>query len=290
MSMHSWVAWAVAAFITACPASVLAQAEPASLEPFIEVDESVFDGDWFAVGFGIGVSGSYDGSDDYNINPIPVVAGELKGIGISPRSGGLAFQWADIDAGRVDISLGTVARIRTNRASQIKDPVVAAAGELDQAFEIGPTLGIGMSRVLTKYDRISVGLDLRWDVAGAHNGLVIDPGVSYRTPLSRGMVLGLSAGAQYVDDDYADYYYSVSPQQSLASGLPQFQADSGWHKAGVSAALGVDLDGNLENGGFLLGVAGGYTKMLGDAAETPYTSLRGNDDQFFGAAGVGFVF
>jgi len=288
--MRLQIAYLTAMLVAAFPASLSAQDEIVTIDPVIEVDESVFEGDWFAVGFGVGVSGSYDGSDDYNVNPVPLVAGELLGIGISPRAGGLAFQWVDLDAGRVDVSFGTVARIRTNRASQIKDNVVQAAGELDQAFEVGPTFGIGMSGIFTKYDRLSFGLDLRWDVAGAHSGLVVDPGVSYRTPLSRGMVLGLSAGGQYVDGDYADYYYSVSPQQSLASGLTQFQADSGWHKAGVSAALGVDLDGNLENGGFIVGFAGGYTRMLGDAADTPFTSVRGDDDQFFGAAGVGFVF
>jgi outer membrane scaffolding protein for murein synthesis (MipA/OmpV family) len=94
----------------------------------------------------------------------------------------------------------------------------------------------------------------------------------------------------WADRHYADYYYSVRPAQSAASGLPLFHADSGWHKAGVDAALGFDLDGDFRNGGFAIGIAGGYTRMLGDAARTPYTSLRGDADQWFGAVGIGYIF
>lgn len=254
-------------------------------------EDSVFDGDWLAVGVGGGYSTSYDGSDDYVITPLPVLAGSLGGIGISPRSGGLAFDLLEgTEQGRVSFSFGPVARLRSNRSSQVKDPVVLATGKLDKAIEIGPTVGVTLEGLLNKYDKISFGSDLRWDVAGAHGGMVVDPGISYSTPLSRGIGLGLSVGAVWVDSDYADYYYSVSPAQSAASGLPQFVADSGWHKAGGNLALGFDLDGDFENGGFAIGLAGGYTRMLGDARRTPYTSLRGDADQWFGAAGIGYIF
>ena len=54
--------------------------------------------------------------------------------------------------------------------------------------------------------------------------------------------------------------------------------------------VGFDLDGDFRNGGFAIGVAGGYTRMLGDAARTPYTSIRGDADQWFAAAGIGYIF
>jgi MipA family protein len=253
--------------------------------------ETVFDGDWLAVGAGAGYSASYDGSDDYLLYPVPVVAGSLGGIGISPRAGGLALDLLDgVEQGRISFSFGPAGRLRGNRASQIEDPVVRAAGKLDEAIEIGPTAGITLNRVLNDYDWVSVGIDVRWDVAGAHRGMVVDPGVSYFTPLSRGLVLGLSAGATWVDDDYADYYYSVSPAQSAASGLPLYAARSGWHMAGLNTALGFDLDGDFTNGGFAVGVSGGYSRMLGDAKRTPYTAIRGDADQWLALAGIGYVF
>ena len=108
--------------------------------------------------------------------------------------------------------------------------------------------------------------------------MIINPGVSYSTPLDRGSVLAVSFGAQYVDGDYAEYYYSVTDEQSAASGLPVFDADSGWHKVGVTLALGFDLSGNVRDGGWVAGGAIGYRRMLGDAADTPFTSLRGDAD------------
>ena len=255
------------------------------------VDDSVFDETWLGIGFGVRMGASYDGSDDYVIYALPALAGSREGIEFSPRAAGLAVTLLEVDLGRnVELTGGPVGRLRTNRARGIKDAVVAAAGKLDTAVELGVDLGVTFKRVLTRYDRISIGSDVRWDVAGAHQGTVLDPGIAYRMPINRGVVAGLSAGAQYGDGDYMRYYYSVTPVQSSSSGLPQFTADAGWFKAGGAIALGVDLDGNLENGGFVLGFLAGYSRLLGDAARSPYTSIRGDADQFHAAGGVGFIF
>ncbi len=253
--------------------------------------ETVFDDTWLAIGFGVRINSSYDGSDDYVTYALPALAGSIEGIEFSPRAAGLAVTLLETDLSRnVEFTAGPVGRLRANRVRKIKDPVVAAAGKLDTAVELGVDMGLTFKRVLTKYDRISIGTDVRWDVAGAHSGFVLDPGIAYRTPLSRGIVLGLSAGGQYADGEYMRYYYSVTPIQSAGSGLPQFSANAGWFKAGGAVALGVDLDGNLDNGGFVLGVLAGYSRMLGDAARSPYTSIRGDADQFHVAGGVGFIF
>ena len=37
-------------------------------------------------------------------------------------------------------------------------------------------------------------------------------------------------------------------------------------------------------------VLGGYSRMLGDAADTPFTSVRGSRDQWFLGLGLGFTF
>lgn len=272
--------------VFACPA--LAQESESAAPPADQT--TVYHGNWVTVGAGAVYSPSYDGSDDYVLFPVPMVMGQIGPIGIAPRAGGVALDFIEDPEDGVAFDLGMVVGLNSNRADQIEDPVVEAAGELDRAVEIGPSAGISIPGVLNPYDSLSFNLDARWDVAGAHEGMVMSPGVSYFTPLSRGMAGALALSAEYVDDSYADYYYSVSPTQSAASGLPLYQAEGGFTKAGATALLAVDLDGNLANGGISLFGVGGYSRMLGDAKRTPYTSLRGDADQFFAALGVGYTF
>ena len=251
---------------------------------------SVFRGDWIALGGGGVFSSTYNGSDNYRALMVPVIAGSYKGIGFRPRAGGLSFDFLDGSRGDVRFSFGPTFRFRGGRDNSTRDEVVEAAGDLDTAFELGVQGGVTLRKIFSRFDRVSIGLDVQFDVAGAHSGYLIDPGISYSTPISRGAVVALSIGGQYVDGDFADYYYSVSPEQSAASGLPTFQADSGWHKAGATLAMGFDASGDIRDGGWVYGGAIGYRRALGDAADTPYTSLRGDPDQFSFIFGFAYVF
>lgn len=251
---------------------------------------SVFDGDYLSVGIGAAYGPSYDGSDDYAVYPLPLLQGSFHGVAINPRSGGIGLDFIpDPDSG-AGFNLGVVGKARMNRARQIKDPVVESLGELDTAIEFGPTAGMTFPALLNPYDSLTFTVDALWDVAGAHGGMVVDPSVAYFTPLSRGIAASLSLSAEYGDKDFADYYFSISPAGTIASGLPSFTAGSGFTKAGGNLLLGFDLDGNLENGGLALVVVGGYSRMLGDARRSPVTSIRGSADQWIGAIGVGYTF
>ncbi|HEY8603878.1 MipA/OmpV family protein [Tsuneonella suprasediminis] len=251
---------------------------------------TVYDGDWVSIGAGVGYGPSYSGSDDYVAFPVPLIQGSLGGVAIRPRAGGVALDFIpDPDKG-AGFALGPVLRIRSDRARQIEDPVVASAGKLKTAIEIGGNAGVSMPAVLNPYDRLSFSVDVTHDINGAHRGTAISPGISYFTPLSRGMIAMLSVSAEHGDRKFMDYYYSVSPTQSAASGLPTYTAGSGWTKAGANLIVGVDLDGDLTNGGLGLVFIGGYSHMLGDAKDTPYTSIRGSADQWLGGVGIGYTF
>jgi len=253
--------------------------------------ETVFDGDFLTVGIGAGYAPSYEGSDDYVFFPQPVIQGSLAGIAITPRPGGAALDFIpDGKDAKVGFSLGPVARLRANRDSNIKDRVVRRLGKLDKAVEVGVNAGVTVYDLVTGYDSLTVSSDVKWDVAGAHKGMTISPTVSYFTPVSRGAAINLSVGAEHVDDDYADYYFSVSPAGSVASGLPAFQADGGWKSIGTFLLVAVDFDGDLANGGLAGFVTGGYSRLLGDAKRTPLTSIRGDADQWLAGAGLAITF
>ena len=269
----------------ACAAPAMAQNVEA-LPDGPDGEATVFDGNWFSIGAGAVYSASYDGSDDYVVSPIPIVQGKIGGVRISPRAGGAALDFVNDDSDGAKISAGVAARLNRNRASQIEDPVVLSYGELDTAFEVGPSVGISLPGLLNPYDSLSFNIETLFDVAGAHDGTLVSPGVTYFTPVSRGGAISLSVSGSYVDDDYADYYYSVP----AGGALPAYQADGGWDRVGVNLLTGVDLDGNLANGGLALIAMGGYSRMLGDGKRTPFTSIRGDADQWMGALGIGYTF
>lgn len=266
------------------PLPALAQTAP---------EGSILDGDHITVGAG-GVYGpSYEGSDDYVFSPFPIVQGRLKGVVITPRPGGVALDLVrDSEDAKVGFQLGPVASYSGNRKRQVEDDVVKATGKLKESIDIGVNAGFTVYKLLSGYDSLTFSADAKWNVNKAHRGAVISPMVSYATPLSKGALVVVGATAKHVDDDYADYYYSVTPAQSAASGgaLPVYQAKGGWVSYGANALVGVDLDGDLTNGGLAVFALGAYNRLTNDAKRTPFTSLRGDANQWYGGAGVAFTF
>jgi outer membrane scaffolding protein for murein synthesis (MipA/OmpV family) len=120
--------------------------------------------------------------------------------------------------------------------------------------------------------------------------MLLSPSVGYFTPLGRAASIQFGASASIVDDDYADYYYTVTPAQSAATGLAQFTADGGLESLGLTSIVTLDLDGNALNGGFSLYGIVGYSRLVGDAADTPFTADRGSANQFIGGLGVAYTF
>ena len=257
--------------------------------------ETIFDGDYVSLGVGVGYNASYSGSDDYNVNILPIVQASIAGIKINPRPAGVAIDLIpDPDEG-VGFSAGPMIRLRSDRvdAEDINDDVVAAYGELDRAVELGGSVGVSFPKVLNPFDSLSVNLDAAWDVAGAHGGMFWSPSITYFTPLSRATAASLSVSTSFVDDAFADYYYSVPPTNALlpdADVLPGFEADGGMNSYGVNLLLAHDLSGDVTDGGLSLVAIGGWSKLVGDAADTPFTSIRGDNDQYFIALGVGYTF
>ncbi|MEM6477030.1 MAG: MipA/OmpV family protein, partial [Pseudomonadota bacterium] len=155
---------------------------------------------------------------------------------------------------------------------------------------VGGNVGVSIPGILNQFDSVRLSTQVRWDIAGAHDGMLIEPSIGYTTPMGRGMLIQVSASAQFVDDSFADYYYSISAGDSAITGLPTFQADGGLNSLGTTMILNIDLDNNSLNGGFGVYVIGGYSRLVGDGADTPFTAQRGDANQFIGGVGIGYTF
>jgi len=280
---------AMLASATICSPAFAQDAMTAAADP---IDRGVFAGDWVTVGIGAGVRPSYDGSDDYILFPAPLAQGSIGGIDFGVRGPGLyADLIADSDSdSAVKFLAGPLFRVRLDRNSNIKDPVVRLLGNEDVAIELGATVGVAIIKVINPFDNLTLSTDIQWDVASAHNGRLISPSISYVTPLSKAIFARISLAATHVDGNYADSYFSIDPVGSAASGLPQFYADGGWKSYGANLLGAIDLSGDARDGGW--GVFGlvSYTRLTGDAKRSPVTSLRGDADQWFLVGGISYTF
>ncbi|MBO9581531.1 MAG: MipA/OmpV family protein [Sphingobium sp.] len=266
-------------------------ADPLSKSPDASATPTVFDGDYLTVGAGAAYGPAYEGSDSYVPFPVIGLQGSLGGLTISPRPAGLALDVVrDLPGSKVSFAFGPVARARFDRNQQIHDPIVYALGRRGIAIEAGANAGISIGRLTNPYDSLSIGVDVRWDVADVHKGTVVQPTVSYLTPLSRAFAAVLSLTAEHVDGNYAHYYFDVTPSGSAATGLPVYSAHNGWKSAGLSLLTFYDLDHNLANGGFALVGGVSYSRMLGNVARSPIISVRGAKAQWLMGAGVAYTF
>jgi MipA family protein len=255
-------------------------------------DRGVFAGDWLTLGIGVGYGPSYEGSDDYVVFPAPIAQGSVSGFDFGARGPGLYVDLVrdgNNDSG-VKFLAGPLVRVRFDRRSDIKDSVVRALGKEDVAIELGATAGVSFSKVLNPFDTFTLSTDVQWDVAGAHGGRLISPGISYSTPLSAAIFTNLSLSATHVDGDYAETYFSIDAAGSTASGLPVFDADSGWKSYGASLLAGVDLSGDARDGGWAMFGLVSYSRLTGDARRSPVTAIRGDADQWFLAGGISYTF
>lgn len=235
---------------------------------------------------------SYVGSDDYTLAPAVGARGNVGGFNFQFRATQLSVDLVrQSDPHAIDFQFGPVAGVNLNRTRSIKDAQVKALGKLDTAVELGGYVGIGKTGVITSdYDTLSASVTYVHDVAGAHGSYRITPSLSYGTPLSRKAYVLVSGYADYVGKDYGDYYYSISPAGSVASGLAPYSArKSGMLGWGAVGLVNVSLTGDL-TGGLSLVAGGGYYRVRGRYAASPIVSVAGDRDQWYGGAGLAYTF
>ena len=131
------------------------QAGPQGMPPQGGRPKSVFDGDWVTIGMGAGYRPSYEGSDDYNIGPAPLIQGSVSGFEFGARGPGLYVDLVrDSDSkSNIKFAAGPQILARLDRNGRIKDDVVEALGKRDVAIELGFTAGVVGIIHIAAFDR-----------------------------------------------------------------------------------------------------------------------------------------
>ena len=223
----------------------------------------------------------YLGSDDYRFAAAPSA---LISFGDTERYARLVVTNLNINLlDHESWSFGPVLNWRFGR-NDVDDHVVDLMSDIDGTVEVG---GFGGWTWVNEDDprhRFSLGTEFLYDVGGEHDGYLISGSVRYFRPVLRPLTLSIGAALTYGSGDYMDTYFGVNTKDSAKSGLGFFNPDDGFRDVRVPVMAIFSFSESLHLAGGVI-----YSRLLGDAADSPLVAERGSRDQFFAGIGIGFA-
>ena len=222
------------------------------------------------LGIGASYHPDYDGSNDYELSPLPVFSVVYRRIvflrGPTPMLGANAVSW-EVPGGYGKVQLGPLVKYEAGRR-QNDNRALRGLGDIDRGIEAG-------GFVVWRDRPWSGGLIVLQDVLDSHSGLTarLDAGLGFRmTPEVRGSMI---AWATWADGDYMSSFFGVTPAQAARSGLRQHRAGAGFKEIGLAVRAEYSFTDHWGVGSRV-----SYHRLLGDAATSPIVRDRGSADQF----------
>ncbi len=250
--------------------------------------------DYLGIGIGLISVPDYNGSNTRRRIPGGLIRARISGYAISSRGTNLQVDvLRQVRGADTDWKLGPIINIRSDRARNVHDPIVALLGERGTAIEAGLFAGVSHNGVITSaYDQLGARVTFLQDVSGEHGSWILSPTIDYGTPLSRQTFVGLSASLNIYGPGFGAHYFDIDAAGAARSGLPIY-ARAGDHatlgKATFGVALAHAISGDLRHGLLVVGGAQ-YGRLLGSYAQSPIVATRGDADQWIGGLGLAYQF
>jgi len=233
-------------------------------------------GDQWTVTLGVeaGVLPTYEGSDRYMLRPFPLF--DVRKAGTpptfhAPRDG---FGFGLYDNGRLRI--GPAVKVRLPRRES-DDPDLRGLG-VDWALEVGAFADYWLTPWLRTRAELRQGF-------GGHHGLVSDLSADFVVPVTPQLTLSGGPRLSLASDDAEDPYFSVTPSQAVASGLPVYTAKGGLHSWGLGAQARYTWSPQWTAYTYVE-----YQRLSGDAANSPLVTQRGSPNQIQVGTGISYSF
>jgi MipA family protein len=215
---------------------------------------------------GTGLAPDYEGSKHYR--PIPLLL--LRAEWPSGRS--FFFRGTGLEANLLENGrwqAGPVVRYRFSR-KDVDNSRVDRLRRVDAGLEMGAFVGLSSGAWGLKFTAVQ-------DVADGHDGALAEVAGSYMRPLGQKGILTLSLAATLADSNYMETYFSIDEDNALRSGLQTFQAGAGLKDVGAGLLYNRGLAGRWGVSGLLR-----YSRLLGDAADSPLVKEGAADQVVFG--------
>ena len=254
------------------------QAAQAEDKKMPEVKEA---SDWsFKIGAGAAYSPDYEGSDDYEVTPIPlfditwrdtVSVGMMNGPGIKVKALQIEGPTPQ-DKLTVTTSLGYF----MGRDADDND-ALKGLGDIDAGATGGVSLEYGIRQFVFE-------TGVEHDLSGDRDGTTLNAALKYRTTLgSERTRLTVGPELTWASDDYMQSMFGITNVQAGNStrGYSAYDAGAGIKDVSLKAMV---MHSFTENISLMSQV--GYTQLTGDAADSPIVKDEGDDKQFSAMLGL----
>ena len=235
----------------------------------------------FALGVALSTSPEYAGSNrrDYSLKPIGAVRYGRYKLSTSGGSSVLNF-------GSVSDSSGASADLINTEALKLKVSARIGGGratsdsvDLTGLEDIPRTVFARFSVSYALTDHLSANSTVSWDLLERGNGGTLSAGIGYVTRVSANTEWNLGLGITYANDTHMQGMFGVPVASASAT------HEAYWAKAGLKdVGIGTGVITALNRHWIMFGNVG-YSRLLGDAADSPITRGAG---AFSAGIGIGY--
>lgn len=210
---------------------------------------------------------TYQGADDYRLQPFPVIDISRGRLFLSSRKGAGARV---IDGEVVDVSAAV-----TYMPGYRRRDAPAGIGRLSGGAGARVSADIAIGRAV-------LGLSATQALSGDVDGALFEASLAMPMRVSSQLFLIPGVSATFADAAYNRAYFGVSPVQAKASRLPAFRPDGGLKDVSASLVANYRLNEKVS-----LGATVAISRLAGDAKASPLV-VRKTQPVFFLSAAYAF--
>lgn len=217
----------------------------------------------------------WEGSDRLIGLPLPIFDIRPAGTPERFRSARDGLSLALIDVG--GFRAGAVGKLKLPR-KESEDAALRGLGDIGWAVELGGFVEYWWRPWLRTRAELRQGL-------GGHRGVAADVIADVVVPVTRKLTLSGGPRITLASNAATSPYFSITPEQALASGLPVFDAEGGVRSFGAGTQARYAWSPRFSTNVFVE-----YERLAGDAKRSPLVMERGSADQWMFGVGASYSF